>query len=181
MSVCSRSLVLLLAVISSMQLPSASLAQSTASVLCANTSTGNIRAVRRCSGSETQLTTRNFAAIIGANSGAATPTPGPQSTPTARPSSASSINLSTCYKTSGQNRGTPQNGELSVAVQCNRPTQVLLSFEFGSNDTSQAQPTLLNQTLLFNGSVPNGVQVTTKGGGNKFYTLTVSGVCCERS
>ena len=153
----------------------------TASLLCANSATGKIRAVRRCTANETELTTKNFAKIIGAGSVAPTPTPGPQATPTATGASLSSINLTTCYKTSGQARGTPQNGELSVAVQCNRQTDVLLSFEFGSNDTSQAQPTLLNQTLITNSSVPNGVQITTKGSGNKFYTLTLSGVCCGRS
>ncbi len=177
-----RTLILLLTSLSILVPSGDAFAQtSTSFVLCAAASTGRIRATTRCTSGETQLSTSNFARIIGVGTPTGTPTPTGTAVPGGNPAATESADLSTCYRTSGTSRGSPQDGLVSVAVQCNRTTQVMIASEFSSVDKTNAGPSLESSTIIYSGNVPNGIQMSVRGATNKFFTLNVTAVCCDRN
>jgi hypothetical protein len=177
-----RAIIFLLASLSVLVSSGAAIAQTSASfVLCATASTGRIRATTRCTSAETQLSTANFARVIGVGTPSGTPTPTGTAIPGGNPAATDSADLSTCYRTSGTSRGSPQDGLVSVAVQCNRTTQVMLASEFSSVDKTNAAPSLESSTIIYSGNVPNGIQMSVRGATNKFFTLNVTAVCCDRN
>jgi hypothetical protein len=141
--------------------------------LCLSRS-GQIKAASRCRVGDTILSQSNFARALGLSSAPVvngTPAPG---------QAGATIDVSTCQVSRAQRSASTFDGRIAVGAQCSKSSQILFSHDFATSDTTGAKPKLERSRLLFSGNVPNGVEIGTVGEANRFYTLSVTTVCCNQ-
>lgn len=141
--------------------------------LCYNSKTKALFSSTVCPTGTTQLTGGNIKKNLGLASADASTTPSPIT-------SKGGLNYSKCYKQAGSDSGSASNGRVGVAVSCKEKSHVLVASGFTTEDNSQSFPSLSSQTIIFAGTIPNGVQVETTGKQNLFYKLTATITCCPQ-
>jgi hypothetical protein len=141
---------------------------STATVLCLNRSTQELKIRTSCLSNETLVSGKNLVTAVA--------TAKPDTTVTAK----YTLNLDTCYKTTAKKSGSTFDGRVSVGLLCKLKTDLLLNDQFTTTDSTNSKPVLERRRLSMSGNLPNGVEygLIASGGNNKFYEVQVAAVCC---